>query len=170
MLSKSLVFISGILAALIMPLAAAQAADTPPDVLAKSVTDEVMQILRTDKEVQNNQSKTVALVDAKILPHFDFSQMTQLPMGRHWRDASPEQRKRNYGAVPDFAGAHVFHRALDLQESDCHVQTDPPCRRRYPHECARQHRAARRAARSAWICAWKSSRTAGRSTTWQSRM
>ena len=68
---------------------------TPPDALAKSVTDDVLAVLRTDKDIQSgNTKKVVDLVEKKVLPHFDFVRMTQLAVGRHWRDASPEQRKQ----------------------------------------------------------------------------
>jgi len=65
----------------------------PPDVLAKSVTDEVLAVLRADKDIQaGNRKKVVDLVETKVLPHFNFVRMTQLAVGRHWREASPEQR------------------------------------------------------------------------------
>jgi phospholipid transport system substrate-binding protein len=68
---------------------------TPPDALAKSVTDDVLAVLRTDKDIQSgNQKKVIDLVEKKVLPHFNFVRMTQLAVGRHWRDASPEQRKQ----------------------------------------------------------------------------
>ena len=67
---------------------------TPPDALAKSVTDEVLVVLRADKDIQaGSRTKVVDLVETKVLPHFNFVRMTQLAVGRHWREASPEQRK-----------------------------------------------------------------------------
>jgi phospholipid transport system substrate-binding protein len=66
-----------------------------PDALARSVTDEVLAIVRADKEIQaGNQRKVHELVEAKVVPHFNFVRMTQLAMGRNWREASPEQQKR----------------------------------------------------------------------------
>ena len=66
----------------------------PPDALAKSVTDEVLAVLRADKDIQaGSQKKVVELVEKKVLPHFNFVRMTQLAVGRHWREASPEQQK-----------------------------------------------------------------------------
>jgi phospholipid transport system substrate-binding protein len=66
-----------------------------PDVLAKSVTDEVLAVLRTDKDIQaGDRKKILELVEKKVLPHFNFVRMTQLAVGRHWREASPEQRKQ----------------------------------------------------------------------------
>lgn len=69
-----------------------------PDALARSVTDEVLALIRADKELQaGNPKKVLELVDAKVLPHFSFASMTQLAMGRNWRQASPEQQKRLIG-------------------------------------------------------------------------
>jgi len=67
---------------------------TAPDALAKSVTDDVLAVLRTDKDIQSgNTKKVVDLVEKKVLPHFDFVRMTRLALGRNWREAGPEQRK-----------------------------------------------------------------------------
>jgi phospholipid transport system substrate-binding protein len=72
------------------------AAEMPaPDVLARSVTEDVLAIVRADKDIQSgNQKKVLELVEAKVVPHFNFGRMTQLAMGRNWRDASAEQQRR----------------------------------------------------------------------------
>ena len=72
-----------------------QAQTTAPDALARSVTDEVLALIRADKDIQaGNQKKVLELVEAKILPHFNFTTMAQLAMGRNWKQANPEQQKR----------------------------------------------------------------------------
>src|SRR5262245_34864884 len=77
---------------------AARAQMMAPDALAKSVTDDVLSVIRADKDIQSgNQKKVLELVEAKVLPHFSFSRMTQLAMGRNWRAANPEQQKRLVG-------------------------------------------------------------------------
>jgi len=69
-------------------------AELAPDALAKSVTDEVLAIVRADKEIQaGNRKRVLQLVESKIVPHFNFTRMTQLAMGRNWRQASPEQQR-----------------------------------------------------------------------------
>lgn len=71
------------------------AADEAPDVLVKRVTEEVLNIVRNDKDIQAGDSKKVIqLVEAKVLPHFNFSRMTALAVGKDWNKASPEQKKR----------------------------------------------------------------------------
>jgi phospholipid transport system substrate-binding protein len=79
--------------------ALAAAAEVPaPDVLARNVTDEVLAIVRADKDLQSgNQRKVLELVESKIVPHFNFTRMTQLAMGRNWRQASADQRNRLVG-------------------------------------------------------------------------
>jgi len=73
---------------------AALAADARPDVLARTTTQEVLTILKQDKELQRgNLAKVYQLVEAKILPNFDFNRMTQLALGKHWPRASARQKK-----------------------------------------------------------------------------
>jgi phospholipid transport system substrate-binding protein len=82
--------------AMLMLLAPAVSANTEvaPDALARSVTDEVLAIVRADKELQAGHPQKVAqLVESKVLPHFNFPHMTQLAVGRNWRQATPEQQK-----------------------------------------------------------------------------
>lgn len=69
-------------------------ANTPPDVLARQVTDEVISIIRADKDIQSgNQKKARELIETKIAPHFNFTGMTQLALGKNWSTANAEQRK-----------------------------------------------------------------------------
>ena len=73
----------------------AGAADTPPDVLVKNVTTEVLAIIAKDKDLRaGDREKTVALVEEKVLPHFNFSRMTALAMATYWDKATPEQKAR----------------------------------------------------------------------------
>jgi phospholipid transport system substrate-binding protein len=68
---------------------------TPPDVLVKNVTTEVVEIIAKDKEIRSgNRAKLIEVIDAKVLPHFNFGSMTALAMGQNWRTATPEQKKQ----------------------------------------------------------------------------
>ena len=81
--------------ALALMTVATQAQALAPDALARNTTNEVLNILKQDKELRNgNSRKILALVEQKILPNFDFRQMTQLAVGRNWSKASPEQQQR----------------------------------------------------------------------------
>jgi phospholipid transport system substrate-binding protein len=69
--------------------------DNAPDVLVKTVTNDVLAIVREDKDIQSGSTKrAMELVEQKVLPHFNFTRMTQLAVGRDWRQASPEQQKQ----------------------------------------------------------------------------
>ena len=73
---------------------AVTAADTPPDVLARTTTNEVLTLIKQDKELQSgNPAKLHQLVEAKILPNFDFNRMTQLVIGKHWPRATAQQKQ-----------------------------------------------------------------------------
>ena len=73
----------------------AASADKAPDVLVRDVTNEVLDIVRADKAIQSGDTtRVIELVDAKVLPHFDFRRMTMLAVGRDWRQASAEQQGR----------------------------------------------------------------------------
>ncbi len=88
-------YLFSLLLAACLATGAVRAADTQaPDMLAKSVTDEVMAIILADKDIQSgNQRKVLDLVEAKVAPHFNFARMAQLAMGKNWRQASAEQQK-----------------------------------------------------------------------------
>ena len=72
----------------------ALAQETAPDVLVKSITTEVIGIIKQDKEIQaGNPRKIADLVEKRILPHFSFARMTQIAVAVNWRRATPEQQK-----------------------------------------------------------------------------
>jgi len=78
------------------PAAAATApgAQTAPDVLVRTLASDVLDTIRADKSLQSGDpAKLNQLVDQKILPFVNFEKMTQLAVGRGWRQASPEQRQ-----------------------------------------------------------------------------
>ena len=109
-------------------------AEVAPDVLARSVTDEVLAIVRADKELQaGNPQKVQQLVETKVLPHFNFTRMTQLAVGRNWRQATPEQQKalvdefrtllvRTYtAAFTGYRNQTIDYRPLRMTPSDTDV-------------------------------------------------
>ena len=80
-----------LIAALVPLVAHAQEA---PDALVRRIGDEVLAVIKSDKDLQSgNMQKVVALAEEKVLPHFDFTRMTRLAVGRSWQQATPEQRE-----------------------------------------------------------------------------
>jgi phospholipid transport system substrate-binding protein len=85
---------AGMLAVLLGATSVAQAQEAP-DALVKTVSEEVLQIVRTDPRVQaGDRDRVREVIDAKLAPHFDFERMTALAVGRAWRTATPEQQKQ----------------------------------------------------------------------------
>jgi len=89
---RILILLSGLAMMCLSPMVRA---DVPaPDVLVKETAREVLDIVRNDKELRaGNQKKVLELVDAKVLPHFNFERMTRLAVGKSWRTATPEQKQ-----------------------------------------------------------------------------
>lgn len=125
-----------LLLALVLGLNAptALAEDTPPDVLARTSSEEVIAILKKDKELRSgNQAKVYQLVEAKILPNFDFNRMTQLALGKNWPRASAKQKQqlvtefrnllvRTYSSsLTEFTGQTVEFKPLALKPDDTDV-------------------------------------------------
>ncbi|MBX3648092.1 MAG: ABC transporter substrate-binding protein [Rhodocyclaceae bacterium] len=132
-------FIAFILAgaSLLLP-AGAQAQETAPDALVKNVTTEVLEIIRTDKDIKaGNTQRVIDLVEKKVLPHFNFTRMTALAVGKDWRQASPAQQKiltdefrdllvRTYSnALTAYKNETVEYRPFKMQtgETDVTVRT-----------------------------------------------
>ena len=66
--------------------------ETSPDTLVDNTAQEVLAIVRQDKDIQaGNKAKILDLVEAKILPHFDFTRMTRL----RWARTGPRPRLSN---------------------------------------------------------------------------
>lgn len=112
----------------------AVAQDVAPDVLAKKVTDEVLAILRADKDIQaGNTRKLVEVVEAKVLPHFNFTRMTRLAVGAPWRQASAAQQQSltnefrsllvyTYtSAFSQYRDQAIEYRPLKMQAADTEV-------------------------------------------------
>jgi len=73
--------------------AQAPSAAVAPDVLVRDLSNEVLATIKADKALASGDvSRVQKLVDEKILPYVDFQRMTQLAVGRGWRQATPEQR------------------------------------------------------------------------------
>jgi phospholipid transport system substrate-binding protein len=90
-MKKILLLLTGLMLCLSSP---ARADGPDPDILIKDTVREVLDIVRADKDLRSgNQKKMLELVDAKVLPHFNFEHMTKLAVGKSWRTATPEQKQ-----------------------------------------------------------------------------
>lgn len=78
-------------AMMITPFAMAEA--VAPDALVKTTANDVLEIIKKDKDIQSGDMKKItALAEEKILPHFDFDTMSKSVLGKNWREASKEQQ------------------------------------------------------------------------------
>ncbi|MBI3230770.1 MAG: ABC transporter substrate-binding protein [Burkholderiales bacterium] len=74
---------------------AAYAAEEAPDALVKRISQEVLDAVKENKDIQaGDQKKVMDLIETKILPFVDFQRMTSLASGRFWKDASADQQKK----------------------------------------------------------------------------
>lgn len=109
-------------------------AQQAPDELVKTVTNQVIEIIKNDKDIQaGNPRKAAALIQEKVLPHFNFARMTALAMGQNWRKATPEQQKtlveefktllvRTYSTALTSYRNQVFdYKPLRMQPTDTEV-------------------------------------------------
>ncbi len=71
------------------------AVETRPDTLVDNTAQEILKIIKRDKDIQSGKNKTkmLDLVENKILPHFNFTRMTRLAMGKNWSKAAPQQQR-----------------------------------------------------------------------------
>ncbi len=117
----SLTFLAGCIF-LALGAQAAIAQDVAPDALVKSVTREVIGVI-AKKSDAHDPAKIARLVEATIVPHFDFARMTRLAMGRNWRLASPEQQQ---ALIVEFRTLliHTYSASLALYR-DQKIEFDP---------------------------------------------
>lgn len=113
---------------------AAAAQDLAPDALVRGISEDVLSAIRHDKAVQAGDArKLTALVEARVLPHFDFRRTTQIALGLHWRHATPEQQEeltrefrtllvRTYsGALASYRDQAIEYRPLRMRPGDSEV-------------------------------------------------
>lgn len=72
----------------------AAAADEAADAMVKRLATEVMEAARASNGGASDARSLNALVDRKIIPNVNFARMTASAVGRHWRQATPEQQAR----------------------------------------------------------------------------
>src|SRR5215470_11935393 len=73
--------------------AAGAAASQDPAQLVQSAAEGLLKDLEANRATyRKDPSQVRALVDKHLLPHFDIEYSARLVLGRHNRDATPEQR------------------------------------------------------------------------------
>jgi len=92
---KKLIFLSALAATFGIGLASQTAmAQEAPDAMVRKNTNEILAAIKADKGLAaGDQKKIEALANEKVLPYFNFVRMTQLAVGRNWKDANEAQKK-----------------------------------------------------------------------------
>ena len=127
----------GLMAFLLGYSGAALAQTASPDVLVRSTTEEVVRIVKQDKDLKNgNPQKVYELVETKILPNFDFKTMTQYAVGKNWRSANADQQAvmvkefrtllvRTYSAaITSVVDYKIDYKPLRMQAGDADVMVN----------------------------------------------
>jgi phospholipid transport system substrate-binding protein len=115
-------------------VAPAHGEELGPVTLLKRMSDEVIAEIRKDAAVQRaDPARIAAVVEAKIVPHFDFRRITQIAVGTHWRRATPQQQEkltqefktllvRTYsGALSGYRNQLIEFRPLQARPDDTEV-------------------------------------------------
>lgn len=79
-----LAFVSGV-----YPGTARSAEALAPDTMVKTTVNEVLEVIRHSKDKRALRQ----LAEQKVLPKFDFKEMTRLAVGPAWKNANPAQQQ-----------------------------------------------------------------------------
>jgi len=115
-------------------IAAPALAQEAPDAIVKRVANDVITTIKSDPAIQaGNEARIREVLEAKLLPNFDFMRMTALAMGKNWRTATPEQQKRvtdefrallvrTYsGALNSYRNETIDYKPLRMNPADTEV-------------------------------------------------
>jgi phospholipid transport system substrate-binding protein len=121
---------SFLIALVVMFSTVVTAAETP-DALVKRTADEVITIVKSDKDIQaGDQDKLFALAEEKILPNFNFEKVSRLVLGKNWTKATPDQKTafqaefktlllRTYAtALSKYKNQTIEYKPLRIADSD----------------------------------------------------
>ena len=107
---------------------AAEASDSPAQELVRVTTVQMLNALDSNRaEIQKNQVKLYTLIEEIMGPHFDLERMSRRALGKNWKAATPEQRKR---FVEEFGALLVRTYATAIGQYDGQEITYLPTRER----------------------------------------
>jgi phospholipid transport system substrate-binding protein len=122
----------------LLPVSARATDGADAQALVRATADKVLAEVRANKaRLDRDSSGIYDLVQRHVVPHFDFTRMTQSAMGRYWRSATEEQRSalvrefqemlvRTYAvALLNYSGQQIEYLPLRASavEDDVMVQT-----------------------------------------------
>lgn len=117
---------------------AAGASEGPTEVVQAAAQGMLSELDKNRDAYRRDPAKVGALVDKYLLPHFDTEYAARGVLGQHWRNATPDERKRfvdafyhsllnNYGAaLVDFTSDRlkIFPTNVDPNAKNATVRTE----------------------------------------------
>ncbi len=86
-------------------------------------SDQVLAALKSEDEaLEENEQRLYSLVEKVVLPHFDFRQMSMRVLGRHWREATQEQRSRFIAQFKTLLVRTYSNALLDYADATVEIQ------------------------------------------------
>ncbi len=86
---------TGALLASMLLLGSSAATVQAPEVLVQETTDKITSILRIEQDkIKAEPGRLLEIVDTIVAPHFDFERMSSWVLGKYWRKASADEKKR----------------------------------------------------------------------------
>ncbi len=87
------VFLLGLVTFFAVSVSAADA-DHPQALVEAAIDNVLTELKQNSEEIKADSNKIYELVQATLIPHFDFDKMSKLALGKNWRKATDEQRSR----------------------------------------------------------------------------
>lgn len=105
---------------------AATAAALPPDQVVEETAKGMFETINSRRaELEKNHQALYDVVGNSLLPHFDFGLASQLVLGKHWRDATPDQRKAFQDAFYKYLVHGYADALLKGNYSERNIQVEP---------------------------------------------
>ncbi len=76
----------------LVPVYPVAAALTPSELVAMTADTLLKELTANRAALEKDHKKLYALVEERVLPHFDFTRMSKLVLARNWRKVSKQQR------------------------------------------------------------------------------
>lgn len=81
-------------ASLAQAIAAPETVGDPQPVIAEAINELIKRLEENRDRIKQDESIAYRISDELIAPHIDFPRITRLVIGKYWRNATEEQRKR----------------------------------------------------------------------------
>ena len=109
-----------------LPPGLAASVDLSPSQVVQAAVSDVLTDMRANAALYETEpTRLYDLANRKVLPHFDFSRMTQLSMGKHWRSASETQKTAVGEAFQEHFVATYSKQLFNYRNTDPVIESEP---------------------------------------------